>query len=145
MIPDSLWTSETGAGLETPTEPQHRVELEPERADKAQPETQVEAAPPATLAVSSDDFSALEERVLRAVGMLKHERLARAAAEVRVADAVGRAANAEEKLGKIEAQIHEQTPQIDQLQSEVSQLRAERDTVRHRVERLLEQLDSLEI
>ena len=34
---------------------------------------------------------------------------------------------------------------MEQLQSELSALRAERDQVRQRVERLLEQLDALEL
>ena len=35
------------------------------------------AAEPGTLALSADEFSALEERILRAVNLVKRERLAR--------------------------------------------------------------------
>lgn len=94
----------------------------------AQPEPSAE---PETLAMSLDDFSALEERVLRAVNLVKRERQARAAAEERAAQA--------------EAQLQEQTPLIEQRQKEVEALRAERDHVRQRVERLLAQLDSIEL
>ena len=38
-----------------------------------------------------------------------------------------------------------QLPAVAQLQSDISALRAERDQVRQRVERLLKQLDALEL
>lgn len=85
----------------------------------------------AALAVSADDFSALEERIVRAVEVVKRERSARAAAEDRAA--------------KAEAQVREQTAMADQLHKELDALRAERDHVRERVERLLKQLDAIEL
>ncbi len=85
----------------------------------------------APLAVSADDFSALEERVLRAVEVVKHEREARAAAE--------------ERAAKAEGESRDQTALADQLHKELDALRAERDHVRRRVERLLAQLDAIEI
>ncbi len=84
-----------------------------------------------TLALSVDDFSSLEDRILRAVNLVKRERLARAAAEERASHA--------------EARLHEQTPAIEQLQKEIATLHAERDHVRQRVEKLLAQLDMLEL
>ncbi len=84
-----------------------------------------------TLALSANDFTALEERVVRAVKLVKSERQARAAAE--------------ERADKAEAQSMEQRPVIISLQEEVSALNAERDQVRQRVERLLSQLDTLEL
>jgi uncharacterized coiled-coil protein SlyX len=89
------------------------------------------AGEPKTLALSADDFSALEERVLRAVNLVKRERLARSEAEDRAA--------------KAEAKLAEQAPVADSLQNEVTALRAEREQVRQRVERLLSQLDALEL
>jgi hypothetical protein len=86
---------------------------------------------PRTLALSVNDFSALEERVLRAVELVKRERLARTAAEERATHA--------------EAQLREHAPLLEQLQKEVNALRTERDYVRQRVERLLGQLDALEV
>ena len=102
-------------------------------AEEAQPQQQSAEpmADPGALALSVDDFSALEERILRAVNLVKQERLARAAADQRAAQA--------------EAQLREQAPLVDQLQKELNALRAERDHVRQRVERLLAQLDSLEL
>lgn len=88
-------------------------------------------AEPAALALSSDEFSALEERIVRTVELVKRERQARAAAEERAALA--------------EAQLVEQSPLIDQLKQEIRTLRTERDQVRQRVERLLTQLDALEL
>jgi hypothetical protein len=88
-------------------------------------------AEPVSLALSSDDFSALEERVVRAVELVKRERLARTAAEERATHA--------------EAMLAEQAPLADQLKQEIRSLRSERDQVRQRVERLLSQLDALEL
>jgi len=84
-----------------------------------------------TLTLSVDDFSALEERILRAVEVVRRERLARAAAE--------------ERAAKAEAQLHEQLPHVEHLEKEIGALRAERDHVRERVDRLLGQLDALEL
>jgi hypothetical protein len=86
---------------------------------------------PNTLALSADDFSALEERVIRAVKLVKSERQARATAEQRAA--------------KAEAQLLEQSPLVKSLQEEIRGLNAERAQVRQRVERLLAQLDALEL
>jgi len=83
------------------------------------------------VALSVDEFSALEERILRAVNLVKQERQSRA--------------DAEERAVKAELQLREQAPLAESLQKEVSDLRGERDNVRQRVERLLSQLDALEL
>jgi hypothetical protein len=98
---------------------------------QAEPRVQEPVEQAGSLALSPDDFSALEERILRAVSLVKRERLARS--------------EAEERAAKAEAQLKEQAPLAEQLQNEVSALRAERDQVRERVERLLKQLDALEL
>jgi hypothetical protein len=85
----------------------------------------------AALAVSADDFSALEERIVRAVEMVKRERQVRQAAEERAVQA--------------EANLEEQLPKIEQLEKELQGLKWEREQVRKRVERLLAQLDALEL
>jgi hypothetical protein len=84
-----------------------------------------------TLSLSIDDFAALEERIVRAVDLVKRERSARAAAE--------------ERANQAEAKLNEQTPLAENLQKEVDALRGESDQVRQRVERLLAQLDALEL
>ena len=86
---------------------------------------------PTTLALSMDDFSSLEDRILRAVNLVKRERLARSAAEQRATEA--------------EAKLQEQITAGDELQKEVNALRGERDHIRQRVEKLLTQLDALEL
>jgi hypothetical protein len=114
---ESLWKSETveEAG---PEEPKEGQATEP-------------AAETRSLTVSMDDFTAIEERILRAVNLVKWERQARATAE--------------ERASAAEAQLREQAPLTEQLQKELSALNAERDQVRQRVERLLTQLDSLDL
>jgi hypothetical protein len=106
---------------------------ESEVVEEAQPEQQAQEpiAEGGALALSVDDFSALEDRILRAVNLVKRERLARA--------------EAEERASRVEAQLREQGPLVDGLQKELNSLRAERDHVRQRVERLLAQLDALEL
>ena len=90
-----------------------------------------EVGEPNTLALSLDDFSSLEERILRAVNLVKRERLARSAAE--------------ERANQAEARVNEQSSAAEQLQKEILSLRAERDHIRQRVEKLLSQLDALEL
>jgi len=109
--------------------PENGAQIEPVR----EPETEsaIEAQESQILELSVDEFTALEERVLRAVNLVKRERLGRTAAELATA--------------QLESQLAEQRPLVDQLQTEVHTLRAERDQVRMRVERLLAQLDALEI
>jgi len=95
---------------------------------EAQPEVEQETA---ALTVSADDFAALEERVLRAVNVVKQERQARAAAEAQAAQA--------------EAQLREQALLVEQLKKDSSELKAEREQVRRRVDKLLAQFDALEL
>lgn len=110
----------------------------PEVAEETRPDQQPEspAAGSGTLSVSADDFSALEERILRAVNLVKRERMERASAEERALAA--------------EARIEEQAEVAENLrresenqQKEIENLRGEREQVRQRVERLLSQLDAL--
>jgi septal ring factor EnvC (AmiA/AmiB activator) len=108
-----------------------------EAVEEGQPQQNVDAqAPlaaeePAAVALSADEFSALEERVLRAVNLVKRERSERADAEKRAAAA--------------EALLAEQASRFSRTQHEIEHLRAERDQVRQRVERILAQLDALEM
>jgi hypothetical protein len=117
LMTESLWESEVAE------------EKQPEQlAEKPAEEPAEEAS---SLALSVDEFSALEERVLRAVDLVKRERQTRAAAE--------------ERVSQVEAQLREQAPVAENLQKEVDGLRSERDQVRKRIERLLAQLDALEL
>jgi hypothetical protein len=121
----SFWESETVGDEQPESELQPEVEETPLQPS-AEPDEQQE-----TLALSTDDFSELEERILRAVELVKRERMARADAEQRAAQA--------------ETQLREQAPLVDQLQTEVKALRQERDHVKQRIDRLLTQLDALEL
>jgi len=97
------------------------------------------SAPPAML--TANDFAALEERVLRAVTLLRGERQARIAAEERMASMEAQLHSFEAQIQQIEAQ----SPILERLVQEVESLRIEREQVRQRVERLLGQLDALEL
>jgi len=90
-----------------------------------------EEAAPKTLSLSADDFSGLEARIIRAVELVRKERLARA--------------EAEERAGKAESDLRDQAPLVESLKKEVHEPRNERDYVRQRVERLLAQFDALEV
>lgn len=83
------------------------------------------------LTLSVDEFSALEERIQRTVNLVKQERQARVAAEERASEA--------------EALISKHAPLVERLEAEIQTLRTERGHVRQRVERLLAQLDALEL
>jgi chromosome segregation ATPase len=113
------------------TEAFWEAEMAEDTQTEAQPEPQPPFAEPAALTVSVDDFSALEERIVRAVELVKQARQSRAAAE--------------ERATRAETQLREQTPRIEQLQKDLHALNAERDQVRQRIERLLAQLDALEL
>lgn len=96
--------------------------------EAAQAEDSGEAA---AVALSADEFSALEERVLRAVELVKRERQARNEADERAAKAL--------------ATVTEQAGELERLERDLKQLRSERDHVRGRVEKLLKQLDAIEL
>lgn len=81
------------------------------------------------LPISSDDFNALEERVLRTVELLKNEREARAAAEKRA--------------DELHQSLENQTAELLRVESELQTLTKDREHVRQRIERLLKQLDEL--
>ena len=118
----------------------------PEVAEEARPEHQPEAAAsePGTLALSADEFSALEERILRAVNLVKRERLAKTAAEERVTAAEARVVEQIQNVENLNRERDELQKESANLQREIDTLRSERDQVRQRVERLLSQLDALE-
>jgi hypothetical protein len=80
-------------------------------------------------ATAADDFAALEQRILRAVELLKTERAARVAAEA--------------KASELHQSLEAQTAELLRVESENEAFRSERDLVRGRVERLLGQLDEL--
>ena len=84
---------------------------------------------PNTTPITSDDFQALEARVLRAVEVVRREREARQAAEAEVA--------------ALRQQLDDLTAASNIAQTQITALNQERDTVRLRVEKMLQQMDEL--
>ena len=79
--------------------------------------------------ISADEFQALEQKVLRAVEIVKKEREARAAAEAEVAS--------------LREQLAAQQSSVRAVETEITTLNKERDAVRVRVEKMLQQMDEL--
>jgi hypothetical protein len=82
-----------------------------------------------TSTISVDEFQALEQKVLRAVEIVKREREARAAAEAEVTS--------------LREQLETQLNSTIAVESELTTLTKERETVRQRVEKMLQQMDEL--
>jgi Mg2+ and Co2+ transporter CorA len=134
---ESFWKTEV---LEEALPEEHEAEPATKAVEKAAAEVPAESvtepateltAEASTVTLSVDEFSALEERVMRTVNLVKWERQARATAE--------------ERATKAELELREQAPLAEKLQKEISTLREERTQVRQRVERILSQLDALEL
>jgi chromosome segregation ATPase len=122
---ESMWKSEVAEEAQ----PEERADEQPhEHIAEAAAESHVESS---ALTLSVDEFSALEERIQRTVNLVKQERQARAAAE--------------ERANAAEAVISKHTPLVERLETEIQTLREERGHVRQRVEKLLAQLDALEL
>ena len=79
--------------------------------------------------ISADEFQALEQKVLRAVEIVKKEREARATAEAEVA-------SLREELDSFKTNARA-------AETELNTLNKERDAVRVRVEKMLQQMDEL--
>jgi uncharacterized coiled-coil DUF342 family protein len=79
--------------------------------------------------VPADDFQALEEKVYRTIEMYKAARQAQAAAE--------------REAQRMRQQLEERDEQLSTVRREVVQLRKDREEIRGRVERMLEQIESI--
>ena len=79
--------------------------------------------------ISADEFQALEEKVLRAVEIVRREREARAAAE---AEAIS-----------LREQLDQLTAASNASQTQITTLHQEREAVKARVEKMLQQMDEL--
>jgi hypothetical protein len=97
--------------------------------------------------VSVDEFQALEQKVLRAVEIVKREREARAAAEAEVAalkeQLATQAGAAASDVQAAESRAQAVQREKDAAESQVAALNQERDAVRQRVEKMLQQMDEL--
>jgi chromosome segregation ATPase len=87
-------------------------------------------------AVTQDEFQALEQKVLRAVEIVRREREARLAAE---ADA----AEQREQVKALQQQLDSLAGASNAAQSQITTLNQEREAVRLRVEKMLQQMDDL--
>jgi uncharacterized protein involved in exopolysaccharide biosynthesis len=82
--------------------------------------------------ITVDEFQALEQKVLRAVDMIRKEREGRAAAETELAASKAEVADLQAKLAA-----------AGSAQTTVDALTKEREAVRQRVEKMLAQMDEL--
>jgi chromosome segregation ATPase len=82
-----------------------------------------------TATISQDEFQALEQKVLRAVEIVRKERELRAAAEAEAA--------------ALREQLDSLTSTSNAAQSQITTLSQEREAVRLRVEKMLSQIDEL--
>ena len=79
--------------------------------------------------VPSDDFQALEQKVYRTIEMYKAAREARAAAD--------------RDAQRLREQLEEREEEVEGLRREMVQLRREREEIRGRVEKMLQQIDTI--
>lgn len=78
---------------------------------------------------SADSFQRFEEKIARAIEVVKHVQLEKKALE--------------QELDRVKSAAKERSREWDAQERELVALRREREEVRARVERLLEQIDSL--
>ena len=84
---------------------------------------------PISAPISVDEFQALEQRVHRAVEVVRRERELRA--------------NAESELATTRELLDQQAAENTEAQTRIQTLTHERETVRQRVEKMLAQMDEL--
>jgi chromosome segregation ATPase len=89
----------------------------------------VNAVEQVTEQVPADDFEALEHKIYRTIEMYKAARQAQAAAE--------------RDAQRIRQQLDERDEQLVTLRREAVRLKKEREEIRGRVEKMLEQIESI--
>jgi len=87
------------------------------------------AVEPLTEQVPADDFEALEHKVYRTIEMYKAARQAQAAAE--------------RETQRLRQQLHERDEELAGLRRDSVHLKKEREVIRGRVEKMLEQIESI--
>ena len=92
-------------------------------AHELEPETGMEVR------TGGDNFPALEERIYKAIELLKSARDGKAAAE--------------RDAGRLREQLEQREEELEMLRGEVLSLRKDREEVRGRVEKMLKQIDTL--
>ena len=91
--------------------------------------TAMRAVEPGDEKSAGEDFPALEEKIYKAIELLKSAREAKGAAE--------RDAN------RLRDQLEQREEELEVVRAEVISLRKEREEVRGRVEKMLKQIDTL--
>ncbi len=102
-------------------------------------------APASALSSTSaaDEFEALEQRVLRAVEVVRREREARSAAEAELGRLKARVSEQAGEIERLERAHAEQHMAAEAARNELATLSEERAEVRQRIERMLHQMDEL--
>jgi len=77
----------------------------------------------------NDDFPALEEKIYKAIELLKSAREGKAAAE--------------RDAGRLREQLEDREEEVETIRNQIVGLRKEREDVRGRVEKMLKQIDVL--
>jgi len=80
-------------------------------------------------APSTADFKSLEQKILRTIELLKSAREAKAAAE--------------RDAARLREQLNEREEEVETLRQELLGLRKDREEVRTRVEKMLDQIESM--
>jgi hypothetical protein len=97
--------------------------------------------------ISLDEFQALEQKVLRAVEIVKREREAKSAAEAEVAtlreQLAVQAAQSKSDLEAAEGRAHAAERDKQAAERQIAAMTEDRDNVRQRVEKMLQQMDEL--
>lgn len=97
--------------------------------------------------MSVDEFQALEQKVLRAVEIVKREREARTAAEAEVASLreqlAAQVETATNQLLAAEGRAEQLEREKQAVENEIAALNKDRDNVKQRVEKMLQQMDEL--
>jgi chromosome segregation ATPase len=78
---------------------------------------------------AGEDFPALEEKIYKAIELLKSARAGRAVAE--------------RDAQRLREQLEQREDELETLRAEMISLRKEREEVRSRVEKMLKQIDAL--
>ena len=97
--------------------------------------------------VSVDEFQALEQKVLRAVEIVKRERETRAAAEAEIATLREQLAEqskaSQSQVEAVETRAQAALKEKAAAESQIAALNQDREAVRQRVEKMLQQMDEL--
>jgi len=89
------------------------------------------ALPELESAVSADQFHALEEKVYKTIELLKSAREAKAIAE--------------RDVTRLREQLEDREEEVDTLRQQMVALRREREEVRGRVEKMLKQIEAINV